>query len=78
MVGFYRCSKPELLNYKISFKDFVCFFFNHVKFYNSQFSIDKTYFTKLQKKINSFKEENSIRKGVGLTFITTFGIKQLN
>jgi uncharacterized protein len=47
-----------------------------MKFYNSQFSIDKTYFTKLQNKINSFKEENSIRKGVGLTFITTFGLKQ--
>ena len=47
-----------------------------MKFYNSQFSIDKTYFTKLQNEINSFKEENSIRKGVGLTFITTFGVKQ--
>jgi len=47
-----------------------------MKFYNSQFSIDKAYFTKLQNKINSFKEENSIRKGVGLTFITTFGVKQ--
>lgn len=47
-----------------------------MKFYNSPFSIDKSYFAKLQKKISSFKDENASRKGIGITFITTFGVKQ--
>lgn len=47
-----------------------------MKFYNSKFIIDKSYFNKLQGKINSFKTETATRKGVDLVMITTFGVKQ--
>lgn len=47
-----------------------------MKFYNSKFTIDKSYFNKLQNKINTFKSETATRKGVDLVMVTTFGVKQ--
>lgn len=47
-----------------------------MKFYNRPFTIDKKYHQNLSNKINEFKDTTNTRKGVYLTFITTFGIKQ--
>lgn len=47
-----------------------------INFYNRPFSIDKAYYAKLQNKINEFKDDTNTRKGVYLTLITTFGVKQ--
>lgn len=47
-----------------------------MKFYNRPFTIDKKYHQNLTNKINKFKDATKTRKGVYLTFVTTFGIKQ--
>jgi len=46
-----------------------------MKFHNSPFTIDKSYFEKLNNKLRSFREDIKTRKGVYVIFISSFGIK---
>ncbi|MFK7756683.1 MAG: ATP-binding protein [Flavobacteriales bacterium] len=46
-----------------------------IKFYNSQFSIDKKYGLELKNKLNSFREQTSTNKSLFLTIISTYGVK---
>ncbi len=47
-----------------------------MKFYESEFTIEKSYAEKLRERIAQFKTISKTRKQVFLTFISTFGIKQ--
>ena len=47
-----------------------------MKFYSSEFEITKTYAEKLQHKIEVYKQAQSSRKNLFLTFVTTFGVKE--
>jgi len=46
-----------------------------MKFYESEFIINKAYAKFLRERIAQFKTQTKTRKQVFLTFITTFGIK---
>jgi uncharacterized protein len=46
-----------------------------MKFHNSPFTIDKSYFEKLNHKLRSFREDIKTRKGVYVIFISSFGLK---
>ena len=46
-----------------------------VKFYTTPFSIDLKYLSELRAKIHHFKEKSKTKKGVYLTMITSFGVK---
>jgi len=45
-----------------------------MKFYNTEFSIDKKYANEIVKKMNTFTERTKTKKSVFITFITTFGL----
>ena len=47
-----------------------------MKFYESEFTIEKTYAATLRERIAQFKSLSKTKKQVFLTFISTFGIKQ--
>jgi hypothetical protein len=47
-----------------------------MKFINGLFTIDKLYYQNLRKKIGHFREDTKTRKGVFLTMLTSFGVKQ--
>jgi uncharacterized protein len=47
-----------------------------IKFSESEFVIDKQYATKIQQKINIFKEQTNTRKTIFFTAISTYGLKQ--
>jgi len=49
-----------------------------MKFYNVEFTIDKTYASALRQKVGVFKEKTNTKKTLFLTMITTFGIKENN
>jgi len=45
-----------------------------MKFYNSQFTINKSYYNSLKNKITEFQQETKSKKNVFLTMVTTYGI----
>lgn len=45
-----------------------------LKFYNSQFTINKSYYNNLKNKITEFQRETKSKKNVFLTMVTTYGI----
>lgn len=47
-----------------------------IKFYNSLFSIDKSYYLNLKNKINELKSDTGTNKSVFLTLISTYGLKE--
>lgn len=47
-----------------------------IKFYNTQFVIDKTYYMNLKNKAEEFKLETSTRKNIHITLISVFGLKE--
>ena len=47
-----------------------------IKFYNTQYSIDKKYATEIINKVNEFTATTNTRKSIFVTFITTFGLKE--
>jgi hypothetical protein len=47
-----------------------------LKFYNSQFTIDKNYHANLRNKIIEFQKETKTNKNIFLTMVTTFGVNQ--
>jgi uncharacterized protein len=47
-----------------------------IKFSESEFVIDKQYATKIQQKINIFKEQTNTRKTIFFTAISTYGFKE--
>ncbi|MCU0421207.1 MAG: ATP-binding protein [Bacteroidia bacterium] len=47
-----------------------------MKFYNTEFTIDKSYYLNLKKKITALQEYTNTRKNIFVTLITTYGIKQ--
>lgn len=47
-----------------------------MKFYNTEFTIDKKYHQNLRNKISEFSKETSTKKNLFLTLITVFGIKK--
>jgi len=49
-----------------------------VKYYQSEFTIDKGYAGKLQQKLNVFKEKTKSTKTLFLTMITAYGVKRNN
>ncbi|MCK4921551.1 MAG: AAA family ATPase [Bacteroidales bacterium] len=46
-----------------------------MKFYQSEFTIDKSYAEELRRKIDVFKTRTNTRKSIFLTIVTTFGLK---
>lgn len=46
-----------------------------IKFSESEYTINKDYSEKLRNRIGIFKMESKTRKGIALTFITTYGLK---
>ena len=46
-----------------------------LKFYNSEFIINKSYYNNIKNKISEFKNNTKTKKNVYLTMITTFGVK---
>jgi len=46
-----------------------------IKFYASEFAIDREYSMKLRNKLTAFREATATRKSIALTMITTFGLK---
>ena len=47
-----------------------------MKFYNSEFSIDKSYYLNLKNKIAALQQDTKTRKNIFVTLITTYGIKE--
>jgi hypothetical protein len=47
-----------------------------MKFYNTEYAIDKNYAQEMAKKINAFCSETKTKKSVFVTFITTYGLVQ--
>jgi hypothetical protein len=47
-----------------------------MKFYNGEFTIDKSYAAELQRKMEVFREQAKTNKSLFLTFITTYGVKK--
>ncbi|MCW3074569.1 MAG: ATP-binding protein [Flaviaesturariibacter sp.] len=47
-----------------------------MKFYTSQFTIDKAYATELERKLQVFQEQTKTKKSLFLTFLTTYGVKK--
>jgi AAA+ ATPase superfamily predicted ATPase len=47
-----------------------------MKFSINEFSIEKSYSTELEHKINAFRDQTKTRKTLFLTMVTTFGVKQ--
>lgn len=47
-----------------------------MKFYNTEFAIDKNYAEEIAKKVNSFCSSTKTKKSVFVTFITTYGLVQ--
>jgi len=47
-----------------------------IKFYNSLFTIDKSYYLNLKNKIEELKKESKTRKNIFVTLITSYGIKE--
>jgi hypothetical protein len=47
-----------------------------MKFYTSEFSIDKSYATELEAKLEIFAKKTKTKKTLFLTMITTYGIKE--
>lgn len=47
-----------------------------MKYYATEFVIDKGYEEKLRNKIAAFREETQTRKSLLLTFVTTYGVKE--
>ena len=47
-----------------------------IKFYGSEFTIDKSYAERLRNKINGFKLQTRTRKSIFLTIISTYGVKK--
>jgi len=45
-----------------------------MKFYNTEYSIDKKYANEIAKKVNSFSTSTKTKKSVFITFITTYGL----
>ena len=46
-----------------------------LKFYQSEFSIDKKYYDNLKNKVAEFKSDTGTRKNLYLTMLTTYGVK---
>ncbi len=46
-----------------------------IKFYSSEFAIDKSYSLNLRNKVNAFRSSTKTRKALVPTMITTFGVK---
>ena len=51
------------------------FYVCEIKFSSDEFIIDKEYDLKLRNKIEAFKRNTSIKYGLQLTMITTYGVK---
>ena len=47
-----------------------------MKFYNTEFAIDKNYAAEIAKKVNAFCSGTKTKKSVFVTFITTYGLVQ--
>jgi AAA+ ATPase superfamily predicted ATPase len=47
-----------------------------LKFYQTEFTIDKNYLEELRRKVHVFKTNSKTRKGVYLTMISTFGVTE--
>ena len=47
-----------------------------MKFYTDEYSIDKSYASELQQKLEIFKEKTKTKKTLFLTLITTYGVKE--
>jgi len=47
-----------------------------MKFYDSEFGIDKAYAKILRERVAQFKIQSKTKKQVFLTFVSTFGLKQ--
>lgn len=47
-----------------------------MKFVSSPFTIDKSYYEELRRKVTLFKEDTKTRKGVFVTMLSSFGVKQ--
>ncbi len=47
-----------------------------MKFYNTEFVLDKKYAMEIAQKVNIFSEATKTKKSVFVTFITTYGLKQ--
>jgi AAA+ ATPase superfamily predicted ATPase len=47
-----------------------------MKFYNTEYAIDKNYAQEIAKKVNAFCSETKTKKSVFVTFITTYGLVQ--
>ena len=47
-----------------------------IKFYASEFPIDKDYSMKLRNKLTAFRESTGTKKTLALTIVTTFGLKK--
>ncbi len=47
-----------------------------MKFYNSEFTIDKKYAGEIAKKVNAFTHKTKTKKNVYITFITSYGLSQ--
>ena len=47
-----------------------------IKFFASEFAIDKDYSMKLRNKLTSFRESTGTKKTLALTMVTTFGLKK--
>ena len=45
-----------------------------MKFYNTQYAIDKRYANEIAKKVNSFSASTKTKKSIFVTFITTYGL----
>ena len=47
-----------------------------MKFYNSEYTINKKYADEITNKINTFKKSSKTKKSLFVTFITSFGVKE--
>ena len=47
-----------------------------IKFYKSEFAIDKSYYLNLKNKIAALQQDTKTRKNIFVTLITTYGIKE--
>lgn len=46
-----------------------------MKFYNTEFTVDKNYDANLRNKLTTFMEETKVRKSAIMTLITTYGLR---
>ena len=47
-----------------------------MKFYNTEYAIDKNYAKEIAQKVNAFCSETKTKKSIFVTFITTYGLVQ--